>query len=131
LAASAFAQAMNASLRSRIVSRFTIPCFGGDRQRVCGLVEQQAAGRDHAFQDADGVDDRRDRHPGNVSVGSDGVVVSVLVDGGLEGLAAYQVTRGSAVAVGSGSGQQPARSASTTDGRGLFGHCAIPLVRLV
>jgi hypothetical protein len=66
---------------------------------VRGFVEQQAAERDHAFQDADGVDDRCDRNPGDVSLHSRRVMVSALVSGVLERLPADQVPPGLAVVV--------------------------------
>ena len=48
------------------------------------LAEQQVPVGDHALQDPDGVDDRRDGHPGSFALGAAGQVVAVLVGGGLE-----------------------------------------------
>src|SRR5262249_52345984 len=78
---------------------------------VVGLaVEQQMPVGDHALQDADGVDDRGDGHPGNLALGACGPVVAVLVDGGLELKAANQVSAGPPVAapgrVGAAAGAQ-------------------------
>ena len=75
------------------------------------VVEQQVPVGHHALQDADGVDDRRDGHPGNLALGAAGTVVAVLVGGGLELQAADQVPPRLPVrardGVGAASGAQP------------------------
>jgi len=58
---------------------------------VDAVVEQQVPGGDHAFQHADGRDDRGDGDPGNVALGTAGKVIAILVGGCLELAAADQV----------------------------------------
>ncbi|RBQ13926.1 hypothetical protein DP939_43335 [Spongiactinospora rosea] len=53
-------------------------------------IEQQLLAH-HAFQDADGLDHRGDRDPGNLPRLALGLVVAVAVAGGLEDLAVDQV----------------------------------------
>jgi hypothetical protein len=91
LAASRFAQSVKSSILSRSAAGFREP-VSGRSPRVVGVVaEQQVPVGDHALQDADGVDDRRDGHPGGLSLGTVGEVVAVVVGGGLELQSADQV----------------------------------------
>ena len=80
-------------------------------QVVGVVVEQQVPVGDHALQDADGVDDGGDGDPGNLALGSAGLVVAVLVGGGLVLETADQVPSGPPVRAGNGvraaSGAQP------------------------
>ena len=78
------------------------------------VVEQQVPVGDHALQDADGVDDRGDGHPGNVALGTAGKVVAVLVGGGLELAAADQVP---SEPVGPGVGTASGTQAKDSPGR--------------
>ena len=97
LAASWFAQVTKSSIRSRSALIFREPVSRPFAVQVVGVVvEQQVPVRDHALQDADGVDDRGDGHPGDLALGAAGTVVAVFVGGGLELVAADQVPSGPA-----------------------------------
>ncbi|MGW7168531.1 hypothetical protein ACWGH3_25190 [Streptomyces sp. NPDC054884] len=78
---------------------------------VVSGTEQKLALRNHAFQDADGVNDRGDGDPGNCSFLACGDVVAVIVGDVLEVVASDQVpARG---AVGGGFGVRTAAGPET------------------
>jgi len=96
----------------------------GAGQVVGVVVEEQVPVRDHALQDADGVDDRGYGDPGDGALGAGGAVVAVFVGGGLELQAADEVPSCPPVRAGNGVG-----AAAGAQAQDYWCSAAIPSVR--